>query len=116
MLIQMNKNPRLILPKDFDERAAFEVALKGWFRALVETEPGVYYSIYFSDPVRLQQDMAELTKQGEPCLAEPNLVILPQVTLDAAQNACQFLVKKGFFTSLKREDPVDQSVWSFPGQ
>jgi hypothetical protein len=32
--------PRIILPDDFDERAAFETNLKGWLSAQVESEDG----------------------------------------------------------------------------
>ncbi|MEK7833749.1 MAG: hypothetical protein AAB401_21865, partial [Acidobacteriota bacterium] len=48
--------PRIIFPDDFDERAAFEVSMKGWLMAQVELENGSRYPVCFYDPVRLQQD------------------------------------------------------------
>lgn len=95
--------PRVIFPEGFDERAAFEMTLKGWVRAQVETEDGQLYPICFYDPVRLQQDLAEAVKLGEPCLAEPELVVLPEVTREAAQQAVRFLWQRGFFASMKAE-------------
>lgn len=41
----LNK-PRIILPEGFDERAAFEITLKGWLSARVELEDGDRYTLY----------------------------------------------------------------------
>lgn len=59
--------------------------------------------MYFSDPIRLQQDVDEAVKRERPCFAEPGLIILPEVTVQAIQDAVQFLWKQGFFASLKAE-------------
>lgn len=45
--------PRVIFPDGFDERAAFEVSMKGWLSAQVETQDGSCYAVFFYDPVRL---------------------------------------------------------------
>jgi hypothetical protein len=96
--------PRVIFPEGFDERATFETLLKGWLSAQVELEDGYRYTVYFSDLIRLQQDLAEAVESGRPCFAEPGLIILPEVTVEAIQEAVQFLWKQDFFASLK----VDQ--------
>ena len=49
--------PRVIFPEGFDERAAFETPLKGWLKAQVELQDGCRYAVYFSDSIRLQQDL-----------------------------------------------------------
>ncbi len=95
--------PRLMFPAGFDERAAFEMTLKGWVSAEVEADNGARYPVYFCDPTRLQQDFEEATAQGRPCLAEPGLVVLPEVTVEAAERAVQFLWRSGFFASMKAE-------------
>src|SRR5689334_13176091 len=95
--------PRLIFDPDFDERAAFEMSLKGWISLHVETEPGVRYPVYVIDPVRLQQDLAEMVTWDTPCFAEPGLVVVPEVTVAAIEQAIRFLHKTGFFSSLKPE-------------
>lgn len=93
--------PRMILPEDFDERAAFEITMKGWLSAEVEVEGGYRYSVFFYDPVRLQQDLESEIKFGAPCLAEAGLVVLPEVSVEAAQRAIQHLYQKGFFAQFK---------------
>ena len=95
--------PRIIFPEGFDERAAFETPLKGWLSAQIELEDGGRYAVYFSDPIRLQQDLDEAVKSGRPCFAEPGLIILPEVTAEAIQDAVQFLWKQGFFAYLKAD-------------
>lgn len=93
--------PRIIFPDGFDDRAAFEVTMKGWLSAEVETEDGRRYPVFFYDSVRLQQDLETEVKLGRPCLAETGLVILPEVTVEAAQNAMQYLWQQGFFAGFK---------------
>jgi hypothetical protein len=101
--MKRRSGPRVIFPEGFDERAAFETPLKGWLKAQVELEDGCRYAVYFSDPLRLQQDVDEAVKQERPCFAEPGLIIIPEVTVRAIQEAVQFLWKQGFFASLKAE-------------
>lgn len=94
-------DPRVIFPAGFDERAAFETPLKGWLSTQVELEDGCRYALYFSDPIRLQQDLEEAVQSGRPCFAEPGLIILSEVTVKSIQDAVQFLWKQGFFAYLK---------------
>ncbi len=77
--------------------------LKGWLNAQIELEDGCRYTVYFSDPIRLQHDVDEAVKSAKPCFAEPGLIILPEVTVKAIQDAVQFLWKQGFFAYLKAE-------------
>ncbi len=100
----------VILPEGFDERATFEISLKGWLSAQVELEDGDRYAVYFSDPIRLQQDLDENVKLGKPCVAEPGLIILPEVTVEAIQDAVQFLWEQGFFTNLKANSGNESEV------
>lgn len=101
--MKTQSGPRVIFPAGFDERAAVETPLKGWLSAQVELDNGCRYAVYFSDPVRLQQDMDEAIHNGRPCFAEPGLIIVPEVTVQTIQDAVQFLWKQGFFASLKTD-------------
>jgi hypothetical protein len=101
--MKTRSNPQLILPTGFDEQAAAEIPLKGWLSAQVEVDDGCRYAVYFSDPIRLQQDVDEAVHNGKPCFAEPGLIIVPEVTVPAIQEAVQFLWKQGFFAALKTE-------------
>jgi hypothetical protein len=101
--MKTRSNPQVIWPTGFDERAAAESSLKGWLGAQVELDDGHRYVVYFSDPIRLQQDVDEAVHEGKPCFAEPGLVIVPEVTTQAIEDAVQFLWKQGFFAALKTE-------------
>jgi hypothetical protein len=101
--MQTRSGPRVIFPAGFDERAALETPLKGWLITQVELEDGCRYTLYFSDPIRLQQDLEEAVNGGRPCFAEPGLIILPEVTVKGIQDAVQFLWKQGFFAYLKAD-------------
>jgi hypothetical protein len=97
----MTTNLKLILPDGFDERAAQEMGWKGWISVVVEVSDGSRYPVYFSDPVRLQQDLTMEAEQGKPWFAEPGLVIIPHVTLDAIERTIDGLWQQGFFASLR---------------
>jgi hypothetical protein len=108
--MKTRSGPRVIFPEGFDERATFETPLKGWLKAQVELEDGCRYAVYFSDPIRLQQDVDEAVKSERPCFTEPGLIIVPEVTVQAIQDAVQFLWKQGFFASLKAEQGVESTT------
>src|SRR5712691_174243 len=99
--MKTQSGPRVILPAGFDERAAVETPLKGWLSAQVELDDGCRYAVYFSDPMRLQQDMDDAAQHGRPCFAEPGLIIVPEVTVQTIQAAVQFLSKQGLFAPRK---------------
>ena len=101
--MKTRSKPQVILPPGFDEQAVAETPLKGWLSAQVELDDGGRYAVYFSDPIRLQQDVDEAVHNGKPCFAEPGVIIVPEVTVQAMQDAVQFLWKQGFFASLKTE-------------
>jgi hypothetical protein len=101
--MKTRNNPRVILPTGFDEQAAAETSFKGWLSAQVELDDGCRYGVYFSDPIRLQQDVDEAVHEGKPCFAEPGLIIVPEVTVQAIEEAVLFLWKQGFFAALKTE-------------
>jgi hypothetical protein len=92
--------PRIVFPPDFDDRAAFEMPAKGWLSAQVEMKDGSRCPVYFSDPVRLQQDLEEEMRLGRPYFAEPGLIVVPEVTVEAVQNAVQSLDQHGFFARM----------------
>ena len=101
--MKMQNTPQVLWPAGFDERAVVETPLKGWLSATVELDDGCRYAVYFSDPTRLQQDLDEAVQHGKPCFAEPGLIIVPEVTVQAIQDTVQFLWKQGFFALLKAD-------------
>ena len=67
----------------------------------VRSAAGPTYVVNFIDPVRLQQDLAAEAEAGVPYFAEPNLVVLTEVTRDVIETAVNRLWDEGFFLSLK---------------
>lgn len=98
-------------PEDFDERAAWEANNKGWLAGVVvELDDGSLYPLFFYDPVRLRQDLECEAGQGRPYLAEPGLIILPEVTPEAINRAVHDLARDGYFTHLQSLAHARQEV------
>ena len=93
--------PRLLLEKDFDDQAAFEVEQKGWYgQALVALSDSIRVKVFFYDPVRLSQDLEYGLRSGAVCIAEPGMIVIPSVTRQYMEAAINQLYKQGFFESL----------------
>lgn len=101
---------RVVFPDGFDERAAFEAPSKGWLSAQVEMKDGRSYYVYFTDPVRLQQDLDENVQLGKAYLAEPGLVVLPEVTVEAVQETVRALCAEGFFDRLRGQQAEERAA------
>jgi hypothetical protein len=89
-------------PPEFDERAEYEMALKGHLcGGEVELADGRRYPVTFFDPVRLAQDLERMASRGEPAFVEPALVVIPEVTRELILRALPELVHQRFFDHLK---------------
>jgi hypothetical protein len=89
---------KLIFEGGWDERAAFEAEARGYrSHVCVEFPNGTRYPVLFSDPVRLGQDLEEMTKRGEPFISDPGLIVVSRVTLEIMQIAVERLYAGGFF-------------------
>ena len=92
----------VLFPEDFDERAEYEIRLKGWCGGVVvQLQNGSRFELTFFDLVRMQQELAHSAQTGSPYFAEPNLVILPEVTTESIHKAVEGLVREKFFDNLK---------------
>jgi len=86
----------------YDERVELEMTDKGYLSGMtVELEDGSRYELYFYDPVRLGQDLAADQPYGMPCVAEVNMVVVPEVTPAAIRAAVAYLVEAGYFRKIK---------------
>jgi hypothetical protein len=93
--------PKLTFKYGWDDRDEEETPMKGYRSdGIVQTE-GEIYSVYFIDPVRLQQDLEAESELGNAFLAEPGLIILPEVNREAMENAVRQLWEQGYFKFLK---------------
>jgi hypothetical protein len=94
--------PEIVYPDGFDERRESEMAAKGYLgNVIVRTERDRQYQVNFIDPVRLAQDLSNEAESGRPYFAEPGLIVVPDVTINAIRKAVEGLVKEGFFEALK---------------
>ncbi|MEM9543920.1 MAG: hypothetical protein AAGA60_31110 [Cyanobacteria bacterium P01_E01_bin.42] len=107
----METKPTLIFKYGWDERDDMETPMKGCRNDGIVKDPnGLSYSVYFIDPVRLQQDLDEEVELGSPFLAFPGLIIVPELTKTAMENAILQLWKQGYFKSLKPLDETSERV------
>jgi hypothetical protein len=94
--------PKLTFKYGWDDRDEVETPMKGYRSdGIVHSLEGEMYPVYFIDPVRLQQDLEAETELGSPFLAQPGLIILPEVTREAMENAVRQLWEQGYFQSVK---------------
>jgi hypothetical protein len=97
----MTDDIKLTFKYGWSEKDDEETPMKGYRSdGIVETSEGEY-PVYFIDPIRLQQDLEAETELGTPFLAEPGLIILPEVTREGMENAVKHLWEQGYFESLK---------------
>jgi hypothetical protein len=94
---------KLVFLHPFDELAAREARDRGYLSYVsVELEDGAQYPVVFYDPVRLSQDLEEETKMGHPCVADPGMIVVPEVTMEYMNKAIAILAEEGFFSYLQR--------------
>jgi hypothetical protein len=89
-------------PDWYDQRAEYEASCKGYLPdTVVLLADGTRFKLYFIDPVRLGQDLEADTEQGRPYLAEPGMVVIPEVTTEGIRKAVAGLFRDGLFQHLK---------------
>lgn len=64
---------------------------------MVELEDGRKYPLFFYDPIRLAQDLETEVAQGLPFVAEPFMIVVPEITEAAMRTAISLLHKRGWF-------------------
>jgi len=93
---------RLVFTQPFTSVEEQEAKDRGYLsHVLAELEDGSLYPVFFYDFVRLQQDLEEEAKQGRPFIADPGMIVLPEVTLVAMQAVVRTLSEEGYFDYLR---------------
>lgn len=91
--------PRLVFQVPLDDRTAFEIEQKGWCGiAAVELANGQQVPVFFYDPERLVQDLESEIKSGKACIAEPGMIVIPEVTISNMEKAVKQLSQGGYFS------------------
>ena len=90
-----------------NERAISESRSRGYYsEAIVEVDAGIFYSVFFYDPVRIVQDLQtqiDGVKEGggRPFSAETAMIVIPEVTESNMRSAIQDLFNDGWFETFR---------------
>jgi hypothetical protein len=88
----------LSFPEGFDAQAGFELPYRGYLGdVIVEFEDGSRHRLSFIDLARLEQGLNDNVRMGRHYFTEPGLIVLPEVTAAAIQQAVQEMWDEGFF-------------------
>src|SRR6516225_5260619 len=89
-------------PPEFDDRAEYEMELRVHLNGgQVELADGRRFPIFFFDPVRLSQELAGVVAEGDVVVAEPGMVVIPDVTRENILKAIDRLIAQRFFDHMK---------------
>src|SRR5262249_41097236 len=106
--------------RGFSDQDAFEAHGRGYLsHVLAQLDEGRLYPLFFYDAVRLQQDLEESAKHGRPFVADPGMIVVPEITLDAMNQAVEQLSREGFFdhlTPLTEDDLACGNPYQWPPQ
>ena len=112
------RSTKLIFACGFSEREAFEARDRGVLsHVLVEICGELLYPVYFYDPCRLAQELDIDTEHGTPFLAEPGMIVLPEITVEAMESAVERLYQSRFFnylTPVSRERLATADPYQWP--
>ena len=97
----VEKHLTVVFPTDYDAQSEFETPLRGYLSDVEVELEGQRYRLFFIDPVRLAQELKSNVDSGRCYFAEPNLIVLAEVTTAAIKNAVEGLARDGFFQHLK---------------
>lgn len=98
----MSDTFELLLPPEFDARAEYEAQQRGLLDYVkVRSAEGPTYSVCFFTPSRIAVELSLVREAGEPCMADPGMIIVPSVTRDEMNTAVKYLWASGYFARLR---------------
>ncbi len=107
----MSQYPRIVFHPSHDDRSKEEMTPRGYVsHVYVLTEEGHHYPVFFYDLVRLGQELEAGAKQEYPYVAEPGMIVVPEVTLEGMTKAVEALYADGYFDHLISVQPEPGSV------
>ena len=101
MTVDSTSFPKLHFREPLDDKLAWEISSKGWYSGLiVELENGLRFSVFLYDVARLSQDLQSEIGLGRPFIAEPGMIVIPEITEENIRTAVQRLHQEGWFNHL----------------
>lgn len=95
-----NDYPRLVFAYDVDDRDMAPHGYRG--DVLVEFSDGEAFPIYFYEPNAIREELDSRISSGfGQFVAEPGLVVIPEITLAGMKSSVLELIEVGYFDHLK---------------
>jgi hypothetical protein len=92
--------PRLVFAHDVDDRDLAPHGYRG--DVAVEFADGEAFPVYFYEPDAVREELEGRRRSGfGQFVAEPGLVIIPEITLAGMKSAVSELIELGYFTHLR---------------
>ena len=92
--------PRLVFAHDVDDRDMAPHGYRG--DVVVELADGEAFPVYFYEPDAVREELDGRIRSGfGRFVAEPGLVVIPEITLPIMKAAVLELIEVGYFTHLK---------------
>lgn len=96
-IVLMNK-PVISFKHGNEPRDEYEARQRGYRDGVcVELGDGRRFELVVYDSVRLSQDIQRLAESGQPYFTEPNMVVVPEVTLEHITAAVSALAAGRYF-------------------
>lgn len=91
-------------PEGYFGQLEEDTPARGWLEVTVRAPDGkTRYRLAFYDAVRLKQTLDDYAEQGQVHCAEPNLVLLTEVSTANVHQAVAALTREGYFDQIKPE-------------
>ncbi len=102
MIIQLRDDadyPRLVFAHDVADTDMAPHGYRG--DVVVELGDGGVFPVYFYEPDAIREELDARTRSGfGQFIAEPGLVVIPEITLDRMKSSILELIEVGYFTHL----------------
>jgi hypothetical protein len=92
--------PRLVFAHDVNDRDMAPHGYRG--DAVVELADGEAFPVYFYEPNAVREELDARIRDGfGRFVAEPGLVVIPEITLAGMKSSVLELIEVGYFTHLR---------------
>jgi hypothetical protein len=103
MIIRLRQDadyPRLVFAHDVDDRDMAPHGYRG--DVVVELADSEAFPVYFYDPDAIREELDGRIRSGfGRFVAEPGLIVIPEITLAGMKSSVLELIEVGYFTHLR---------------